>query len=103
MEIEQALIASLEKAMKETIDEKIGDAVKDFELNVGYMHSALAQNLESGAKSAMKEVIEQQVDFSRLITKELITTAMAAAIKEIVEEQVDVSKLITQDLVKGTR
>lgn len=102
MEIEQALIASLEKAMKETIEEKIGIAVKDYELNVGHMHSGLAQALEAGAKSAMKEVIEEQVDFSRLFTKELITTALAAAIKEVVEEQIDVSRLVTEDLVKGT-
>lgn len=103
MDIQQAVIASLEKAMKETLDEKIGIAVREYELNVGYMHSALAQALEAGAKSAMKEVVEEQVDFSRFITKELVTTAMTAAIKEILEEQVDVSRLITEDVVKGTR
>lgn len=81
MDIEQALIASLEKAMKETLDEQIGIAVRDYELNVGYMHSGLAHALEAGAKSAMKEVVEEQVDFSRLITKELITTAMGAAVE----------------------
>jgi hypothetical protein len=103
MEIEHAFIASLEKAMRETIEEKIGDAVKDFELNIGSVHDKLAQNLESGAKSAMKEVIEQQIDFSKLITKELIATAIAAALKEIVEEQVDVSRLIAENRADGTR
>ncbi len=103
MDIQQAVIASLEKAMKETIDEKIGNAVEDYELNVGSMRGALIQTLEAGAKSAIKEIIENQVDFSRLVTKELMTAAIAAAIKEVVEEQVDVSRLIAEDAVKGTR
>ena len=103
MDIEQAVTASLEKAMKETLDEKIGEAVRGYELSHGYLGNALCEAMEAGAKSAMKEVVEDQVDFSRLITKELITTAMTAAIKEVVEEQVDVPRLITEDVVKGTR
>jgi len=103
MDIQQAVIASLEKAMKETLDEKIGNAVEEYELNVGSMRNALVQALQAGAKSAIKEIIEEQVDFSRLITKDLLTAAMANAIKEVVQEQVDVSLLITEDVVKRTR